>query len=108
MVMNVVTLFFIVLYIEITKHTLSTMQLYKSIKIVKKTRSEHTCRGCDKDIPVNSSCIVTYEFLGIRYSNYYFHNAECLRNAAKMFIDRLQYTFDFLDNMIKKSNNKST
>jgi hypothetical protein len=82
------------------------IKIYKSLKIIKKTRSVKTCRGCRKDIPIGSSCISLFEFLQERYANDYFHNIDCVKKAIKEFFKNVKYQDAWLENKVNKSNLK--
>ena len=79
------------------------VKLYTAIKVIKKTRSEKTCRGCGKDIPVGSSCISLYGFLNVRCANEYFHDVECIKNAIVQFFGMIAENEIWLKDMIEKS-----
>ena len=85
---------------------LSAYNIFKSIKLIKKTRSEKTCRGCGKDIPIGSSCLNTFEFLQTRYANDYFCNEDCIKNAISKFFGMIKESQDFINDHIEKTKNK--
>jgi hypothetical protein len=61
-------------------------QIFKSIKIIKKTRTPKVCRGCSKPIEVGSACLQTFEFLQMRFATDFFHTQACLLRGVKGFV----------------------
>jgi len=74
---------------------------FKSLKVIKKTRTIKPCRGCGKDIPTGSSCISLFEFLGVRYANDYFHDVECVKIAIREWFKNVEYLNKWMDEMIQ-------
>lgn len=76
---------------------------FTAIKLIKKTRSKKVCRGCDKEIPIGSTCISTYELLGCRFANDYFHDSDCIKKFVKEVFQNYKESMDWLQSMITKS-----
>jgi hypothetical protein len=83
-------------------------KLYTALKVIKKTKTIKTCRGCGKDIPVGSSCISLYQFLGVKFANDYFHNVDCVKNAINSFFHNLDEMDIWMKEKIEKSLKKVT
>lgn len=58
-------------------------QIFKSIKIIKKTRTPKDCRGCSKPIKVGSACLQTSGFLQMHFATDFFHTQACLLRGLK-------------------------